>query len=124
MKLRVKVRSCVLFAVLDSLITLFAAKLSKANKLRTAAITRSAQSVQSSGTATSLTVTPVQGYSTLVVYPLFFLKHYICRFRIDKSRRGRCKSERSEREVVCWWHFLFRWTEGNMNPMVLALLVV
>jgi U4/U6 small nuclear ribonucleoprotein PRP31 len=36
------------------------AKLSKANKLRTAAITRSAQT-QSSGTATSLTVTPVQG---------------------------------------------------------------
>ena len=41
------------------------AKLSKANKLRTAAITRSAQS-QSSGTATSLTVTPVQGNACFV----------------------------------------------------------
>lgn len=41
----------------------YAAKLSKANKLRTAALTRAAQSsgTQSSGTATSLTVTPVQG---------------------------------------------------------------
>ncbi|KAH9938487.1 uncharacterized protein B0H18DRAFT_1081133 [Fomitopsis serialis] len=39
------------------------AKLSKANKLRTAALTRAAQSnPQSSGTATSLTVTPVQGF--------------------------------------------------------------
>ncbi|OCH95969.1 Nop domain-containing protein [Obba rivulosa] len=39
------------------------AKLSKANKLRTAALTRAAQSgTQSSGTATSLTVTPVQGF--------------------------------------------------------------
>ncbi|KAF9535109.1 hypothetical protein CPB83DRAFT_843505 [Crepidotus variabilis] len=40
------------------------AKMSKANKLRTAAITRSAQASQSSGsgTATSLSVTPAQGF--------------------------------------------------------------
>jgi len=40
------------------------AKLSKANKLRTAALTRAAQQggTQTSGTATSLTVTPVQGF--------------------------------------------------------------
>ncbi|KXN86362.1 U4/U6 small nuclear ribonucleoprotein Prp31 [Leucoagaricus sp. SymC.cos] len=38
------------------------AKLSKVNKLRTAAITRSAQAAQSSGTATSLSVTPAQGF--------------------------------------------------------------
>jgi len=38
------------------------AKMSKANKLRTAAITRSAQSASSSGTATSLSVTPAQGF--------------------------------------------------------------
>ncbi|CAA7259534.1 unnamed protein product [Cyclocybe aegerita] len=38
------------------------AKMSKANKLRTAAITRSAQAAQSSGTATSLSVTPAQGF--------------------------------------------------------------
>jgi U4/U6 small nuclear ribonucleoprotein PRP31 len=37
------------------------AKLSKANKLRTAALTRSAQAA-SSGTATSLSVTPAQGF--------------------------------------------------------------
>jgi len=37
------------------------AKMSKANKLRTAALTRSAQASQSSGTATSLSVTPAQG---------------------------------------------------------------
>ncbi|KZS94095.1 Nop domain-containing protein [Sistotremastrum niveocremeum HHB9708] len=37
------------------------AKLSKANKLRTAALTRAAQSSQTSGTATSLVFTPVQG---------------------------------------------------------------
>lgn len=43
------------------------AKMSKANKLRTAAITRSAQShSQSSGTATSLSVTPAQGQYTFV----------------------------------------------------------
>ncbi|KIP09209.1 hypothetical protein PHLGIDRAFT_29183 [Phlebiopsis gigantea 11061_1 CR5-6] len=38
------------------------AKMSKANKLRTAALTRAAQSAPTSGTATSLTVTPVQGF--------------------------------------------------------------
>ncbi|KAI0053082.1 Nop domain-containing protein [Auriscalpium vulgare] len=38
------------------------AKMSKANKLRTAALTKAAQSAQTSGTATSLTVTPVQGF--------------------------------------------------------------
>ncbi|KAF4619877.1 hypothetical protein D9613_005501 [Agrocybe pediades] len=38
------------------------AKLSKANKLRVAALTRSAQASQSSGTATSLSVTPAQGF--------------------------------------------------------------
>jgi U4/U6 small nuclear ribonucleoprotein PRP31 len=43
------------------ILTLFSAKLSKANKLRTAVITRSAQAAQSSGTATSLSVTPAQG---------------------------------------------------------------
>lgn len=38
------------------------AKMSKTNKLRTAALTRAAQNgTQTSGTATSLTVTPVQG---------------------------------------------------------------
>jgi len=38
------------------------AKLSKANKLRTAALSRSAHASQSSGTATSLSVTPAQGF--------------------------------------------------------------
>jgi len=38
------------------------AKMSKANKLRTAALTRAAQSAQTSGTATSLAVTPAQGF--------------------------------------------------------------
>ncbi|KAH6915237.1 U4/U6 small nuclear ribonucleoprotein Prp31 [Coprinopsis sp. MPI-PUGE-AT-0042] len=38
------------------------AKMSKKNKLRTAAITRSAQQAESSGTATSLSVTPAQGF--------------------------------------------------------------
>ncbi|KAF4602256.1 U4/U6-U5 snRNP complex subunit prp31 [Pleurotus pulmonarius] len=39
------------------------AKMSKTNKLRTAALTRAAQNgTQTSGTATSLTVTPVQGF--------------------------------------------------------------
>ncbi|ETW84547.1 hypothetical protein HETIRDRAFT_473222 [Heterobasidion irregulare TC 32-1] len=38
------------------------AKMSKANKLRTAALTRAAQSSQASGTASSLVVTPVQGF--------------------------------------------------------------
>jgi U4/U6 small nuclear ribonucleoprotein PRP31 len=48
-----------------TLIFRVAAKLSKANKLRTAALTRAAQAggTQTSGTATSLTVTPVQGMS-------------------------------------------------------------
>jgi U4/U6 small nuclear ribonucleoprotein PRP31 len=48
------------------------AKLSKANKLRTAALTRAAQAggtqTSTSGTATSLTVTPVQGMSSLYSY--------------------------------------------------------
>lgn len=50
--------------VLLLIVLSLSAKLSKANKLRTAALTRAAQSnLQSSGTATSLTVTPVQGTS-------------------------------------------------------------
>jgi U4/U6 small nuclear ribonucleoprotein PRP31 len=42
--------------------------MSKANKLRTAAITRSAQlsGSQTSGTATSLSVTPAQGWTFLL----------------------------------------------------------
>jgi hypothetical protein len=44
------------------------AKLSKANKLRTAALTRAAQGgTSTSGTATSLTVTPVQGENLLAL---------------------------------------------------------
>lgn len=46
--------------------SLSVAKLSKSNKLRTAMLTRAAQSglggTQTSGTSTSLTVTPVQGF--------------------------------------------------------------
>ncbi|EAU84273.1 U4/U6 small nuclear ribonucleoprotein Prp31 [Coprinopsis cinerea okayama7 len=38
------------------------AKMSKQNKLRTAALARSAQQAQTSGTATSLSVTPAQGF--------------------------------------------------------------
>ena len=37
------------------------AKMSKANRLRTAALSRAASSAQTSGTASSLVVTPVQG---------------------------------------------------------------
>ena len=37
------------------------AKMSKANRLRTAALSRAANSAQTSGTASSLIVTPVQG---------------------------------------------------------------
>lgn len=49
---------------------LFAAKMSKANKLRTAALTRAAQQsgTHTSGTATSLTVTPVQGLLSAVLF--------------------------------------------------------
>ena len=44
--------------------------MSKANKLRTAAITRSAQlgGTQTSGTATSLSVTPAQGLGLNIVF--------------------------------------------------------
>lgn len=49
------------YCMVKSLIRPSPAKLSKANKLRTAAISRSAQAAQSSGTATSLSVTPAQG---------------------------------------------------------------
>ena len=44
--------------------------MSKANKLRTAAITRSAQlgGTQTSGTATSLSVTPAQGLASNIVF--------------------------------------------------------
>lgn len=48
--------------------------MSKANKLRTAALSRSAQ--QTSGTATSLVFTPVQGMCT--VYWLRSLKQLRC----------------------------------------------
>jgi U4/U6 small nuclear ribonucleoprotein PRP31 len=47
--------------------------MSKANKLRTAAISRSAQASQSSGTATSLSVTPAQGLDFIVVSHFFSL---------------------------------------------------
>lgn len=47
-------------------LTRIIAKMSKANKLRTAALSRAAQSgSQTSGTATSLIVTPVQGRTAL-----------------------------------------------------------
>ena len=38
------------------------AKMSKANRLRTQALTRAAQGAQAEGTASSLIVTPVQGF--------------------------------------------------------------
>ena len=47
--------------------------MSKANKLRTAAISRSAQASQTSGTATSLSVTPAQGLDFIVVSHWFSL---------------------------------------------------
>lgn len=64
--LTICVRHCAssgLALIVSLSLLLITAKLSKANKLRTAALTRAAQSggTQSSGTATSLTVTPVQG---------------------------------------------------------------
>lgn len=46
------------------------AKMSKANKLRTAALTRAAQSAQTSGTATSLAVTPAQGTINFSNWPM------------------------------------------------------
>jgi len=52
--------------VISWMLTTSAAKLSKSNKLRTAALTRSAQLSQSSGTATSLSVTPAQGMLTFL----------------------------------------------------------
>jgi U4/U6 small nuclear ribonucleoprotein PRP31 len=46
--------------------------LSKANKLRTAALTRATQGgTTTSGTATSLTVTPVQGWLLVVIHLIF-----------------------------------------------------
>ena len=47
--------------------------MSKANKLRTAAISRSAQASQSSGTATSLSVTPAQGLDFIAVSHRFLI---------------------------------------------------
>ena len=47
--------------------------MSKANRLRTAAISRSAQASQGSGTATSLSVTPAQGLDLIVVSHFFSL---------------------------------------------------
>lgn len=47
--------------------------MSKANRLRTAAISRSAQASQGSGTATSLSVTPAQGLDFIVVSHFFSL---------------------------------------------------
>ncbi len=41
--------------------SVYVAKMSKANRLRTAALSRAASSAQTSGTASSLIVTPVQG---------------------------------------------------------------
>ena len=47
--------------VLNVILIIALAKMSKANKLLTAAMARSAQSAATSGTATSLIFTPVQG---------------------------------------------------------------
>jgi U4/U6 small nuclear ribonucleoprotein PRP31 len=57
--------SLLAFLLLRQLTAHIQAKMSKANKLRTATLTRAAQSAQTSGTASSLIVTPVQGLSIL-----------------------------------------------------------
>lgn len=65
------------------------AKLSKANKLRTAALSRAAaQSGQTSGTATSLTVTPVQGPLRWVYLYLYLLSLTYVRVGFELTNRA------------------------------------
>ena len=99
------------------------AKLSKANKLRTAALTRAAQSSQTSGTATSLTVTPIQGpsHGSLFIFSFSGSHIFACRFRTDQPRGCCPKSQRGERPMVCGWDVLIRGTERCLRKRASTL---
>ena len=94
------------------LLNFVVAKLSKANKLRTAALTRSAQQAHAEGTATSLTITPVQGKRILLSFTHSGLK-ISCRIRNHKSCCSGATGERGERKVVREGRLLIRRSEGK-----------
>lgn len=96
--------------------------MSKANKLRTAALARAAGSqgtggTQTSGMATSLSVTPAQGPCRVIFFAMPFQRINISlnRLRTYKSCYCCAESEGSEREVVRIWEFLIRWPEGPIT---------
>jgi U4/U6 small nuclear ribonucleoprotein PRP31 len=95
------------------------AKMSKANKLRTAVLARAAASqghsgeTLTSGTATSLSVTPAQGS--------FWVSQFFCcadsadRLRTHKPGYQRPKAERSERAMVCCGELFICGSEGPIS---------
>ena len=95
-----------------------AAKLSKANKLRMAALTKAAQGSGSgsgaatSGTATSLTVTPVQGSWSYTVQCLSECSCLLRRVRAHQPRSCSGTCEGGQRALVLEWHVLLCWAEG------------
>jgi hypothetical protein len=99
------------FCAVHSGLTWFSAKMSKQNKLRTAALTRAAQSSQTSGTASSLVVTPVHGALAKPVTLCLELKLNI-RFRNNEPRGGAARAG-GKRSLVRERHIFVRWAERS-----------
>ena len=100
---------------------LFTAKLSKANKLRVAALTKAAQSgtaSTTSGTATSLTVTPVQGTHGAHLGRCVGADRTCRRLRAYQPRCRRGARQGGERALVFKWHVLLCRTEGHDDSEV------
>jgi len=104
-----------------SVLTSFSlAKMSKANKLRTAALTRVAQQsgTQTSGTATSLTVTPVQGMLSSSKLDLVTSDMVLCStlgFQITNSAAAQRVKEANERWFAASGTFSFVGEKGSTS---------
>lgn len=102
--------------------------MSKSNKLRTATLARAAGQAggtQTSGTATSLSVTPAQG-SFLPAFTLSqaLSRFVIFRFRTHQSDNERSEGERREREVVCGRKLLICGSEGSVAACYTTFLIL
>ena len=95
--------------------------MSKANKLRTAALTRAAQSAGTSGTATSLVFTPVQGqWSYTNVNWLWFLFWFFAGFEITNSAAAAQRVKEANEKWFAAGSFSFIGQKGNLNKWIPA----
>jgi hypothetical protein len=96
--------------------------MSKANKLRTAALTRAAQSSETSGTATSLSITPAQGRHPAKMVRYAAYGSLPRRFRADQQGRGRGACEGGQRALVQRWHVHLHGRKGRHEVIGLGCL--